>query len=74
MTMRLDLRTLPRNLGRTFLRPDLFGCADCGQWFQFARQLVQHDCEASSHATITTPGVYQGQSGTGTQGQEACDA
>ena len=44
MTMRLDLRTLPTGLRRTFLRPDCFGCADCGRWFQFARQLVLHVC------------------------------
>ena len=53
MTMRLDLRKRPAlflpgraGLERTVLAAQPYGCADCGRWFQFARQLVEHRCEA----------------------------
>lgn len=53
MTMRLDLRKRPdpaqpgrAMLEKTIISPRPFGCADCGQWFQFAPQLMAHVCQA----------------------------
>lgn len=53
MTIRVDLRKRP-NIAhpgqawkdRPILAAESFGCADCGQWFAFARDLVTHLCEA----------------------------
>lgn len=48
--MRLDLHTsgTPGFVrGRALLETNIYGCADCGEWFQFHRELVQHilhDC------------------------------
>lgn len=52
MTINLDLRKRP-NLAHpgmawrdhVVLSPTSYGCADCGQWFTFARDLVLHLCE-----------------------------
>lgn len=45
MTIRLNLTKrydLMPGQQRVLISPTPFGCADCGLWFQFARELVAH--------------------------------
>lgn len=45
MTLRLDLRTRRDKadaIRKPLVRPDCFGCADCGRWFPSAPELIAH--------------------------------
>ncbi len=67
MTLRLDLtkrRDLMPCSHRVLISPTPFGCADCGRWFQFARELLLHPCEAREPVTrgpgCSNPGWERG--------------